>query len=119
MDRNPGISMNIHVKDDTRFESQRVPSTDIDFVALKLGWEVGVLLFTSAQAKALAEAADDAYFTLRSIEAEKEREVRTASRINDYSDYADPADPDGVICTIENPCEGCREYNDDYEYEPF
>lgn len=90
------LNIQIHLKDESEIVVHRVPSTERDFVSLKLGWQTSVLLFNSDQAMALSKAVMDAYSILKNIELDDE-EV-------DFSDI------DDTDCS----CSACQEY----EYTP-
>lgn len=100
MGKDPSLSIQVLLNDETEIESHRVPSGSEDFVSLKLGGQVSVLLFNSNQAITLAKAAVDANRILKTIELEIE-EAELISAWDDDDEY--------LNCTIENPCSDCQE----------
>jgi hypothetical protein len=111
MSNKTSLNIVVHVNDETLMDASRVPSSDTDFVSVKVGPDVNVLLFNSAQAKAFIQAVMDARRILRTIEAEVEDAEMTRAL------YEDEDDEDyGPYCTDDNPCDECLAYNDEYEY---
>lgn len=138
------VNIVVHVNDETVTESVRVPSSDQDFVALKVGPDVSVLLFNSEQAKTLANAAVAGFAILKDIEAvaeAKEFSQFLNSAVSNSDDAWVPVDPElerllaeeedypdwtFTDCSEDNPCSEClADMNDsyeayyDYENEPF
>lgn len=108
------INTVVHVNDETTIIANRVPSADRDFASVKLDWDTSILLFNPAQAKALADAAVEAFRILKQIEADEEAN-RMASVWNETVVSV-------MNCTPSNPCQDCRELDADdydgyYEYE--
>lgn len=141
MAKEPTFTVYIHVNDDVKMGASRTPSGDSDFVSIHLGNQASILLFNVGQAKALIDAAEDAFYILRTVEDEKARAER--ARVRNYPvrevdtelerllaeeeeierrtryDYESEI---GSNCSIENPCPGCQEYLDAQaqdNYEPF
>lgn len=109
----PGYTINIHLNDDVVVESVRIGSSDTDFVSFRLGSQASVFVMNTDQAKALIDAAEEAFYILRTIEDEKARAERARAREvtpryvldNEETDYDSQ-------CTIDNPCPGCQDYLD-------
>lgn len=92
MAEEPGYTFNVHLKDDTKFEVRRIPSSDTDWVSLGIGRQSSLFVMNVDQAKALVDAAEETYFMLRAIADEKARTERARN------------------CSDVNPCPGCQEY---------
>lgn len=106
MVKRTSLNIVIHVNDETIIEPGRVPSSDTDFVSVKVGPDVSILLFTPAHAKALADAAVEAFRILKQIETDEEAAAMASAW--DDSDFVD--------CTPDNPCQEC---SDTFEYPDF
>lgn len=125
MEKKTTVNVIVHVNDETVTSASRVPSTDQDFVSMKIGPDVSVLLFTPAHAKAVADAAVTAFGLLKTIEAESEINniwgdgTVTESEYNSWIQdaYSDEVEFDyaDYSCTIERPCNLCSEGYLDYE----
>lgn len=103
MTTKPTMTINVHVKDDTWTGAHRVPSSDKDFVSLSIGPDLSILLFNSMQAQALIQSAISAHRILKTIELD----IEEALMIANFDDKED----DSVVCTIDNPCQSCLEFN--------
>lgn len=66
------VSVNVHVKESTQFTARRVPSSGYqDFATVRIDDAVNIMIFTPEQAKALFEAAREAYAILKTIQFEQ------------------------------------------------
>jgi hypothetical protein len=138
MEKRTTLNIVVHVNDETIINAGRVPSADTDFVSLKVGPDVSVLLFTPEQARSLADAAVTAFALLKTIESEKEinsiwgdgtvEESEYNAWLQDGDTDEDDYDYPEYSCTDGHPCNLCVEYGTekgiddhyyDYENEPF
>lgn len=106
----PTLNMIVHVNDETVISSSPVPSTDAEFVSVKVGPDVSILLFNPAQARALADAAVEAFRLLKQMEVESEAESIWGNGTVTESEYDTwiESGQDGTInCSIEDPCQDC------------
>lgn len=103
MTKDPTLGIQVHVTDETKIEASQVPSDQKDFVSVKFGWHVSVLLFNSAQAKTLADAAIEAYGLLMKIETD----TKASELVSAWDSEDEYDDEEGYDCTIENPCSLC------------
>lgn len=126
------LNIVVHVNDETAIESGRVPSNDTDFVSLKVGPEISVLLFNTAQATALANAAVEAFRILSQIETDNAAKVFatsiwgngtvTESEYDEWisNDGSDEPDANGYFecgCTPTTNCWDNQADEDDYYYD--
>ena len=134
MEKRTTLNIVVHVNDETILNAGRVPSADTDFVSLKVGPDVSVLLFTPAQARALVDAAVIAFGILKTIEAEAEinsiwgEGTVEESEYNSWLQSGRSEDDDYnppinslLNCTDENPCHLCVDYQEqeDYYYDMY
>lgn len=119
----PGYTINIHLNDDVEVKAHRVPSGDTDFVSFTIGSQSSVFVMNTDQARALIDAAEDAFYILRTIEDEKARAERARARetapVYSYDEIEDETNWDSE-CSDSNPCPACQEYEDSIDqYEDY
>lgn len=111
----PTLNIVVHVNDETSMGASRVPSGLEDFVSVKVGPDVSILLFNHAQAKVLADAAVEAFRILMQIEVDEKAAELTKSMVDNTVDYMRVDTSGWDNCSVENPCQDCQDHPEYFE----